>query len=201
MSHPPAHGSRRWWRLTPIAYRRFWVGVAGLTLAAAVLSARYDMELGVRLPGKHNTGATLARGALTCWWYLDSSWLTGRTDPGVVGWRVQRHWGSEISLAWRPYHVASRPFPQASEHHGVVLPLWPLMVVSLVVAGYAHGVVVGARRATIGRCRRCGYDLRSLPAGAACPECGEAPGVRGQSPVVVSIDARSDLKSLTKSGS
>jgi hypothetical protein len=29
------------------------------------------------------------------------------------------------------------------------------------------------RRERLGHCRKCGYDLRGLSAGAACPECGE----------------------------
>ncbi len=58
------------------------------------------------------------------------------------------------------------------------------VMVTIVFAGLALApmvcvvwLLVYAARAstvTVGRCRRCGYDLRQLGASRACPECGEA---------------------------
>lgn len=165
-------------------------------LALTVISGMYDLYLGIAVPGTHDAGIEVSDAAVTLWWHRDATW-PGEDGKGGVWFRAMRSWGGTANIAWRPYHVAASRFPRPSPHHGLVIPLWALLVWSLLLSGYAHGLIVGARRATIGRCRVCGYDLRSLPKGAACPECG--PGAQAPDPVVTA--ARSSEKSFTKSGS
>lgn len=200
-----AGSTRRRRRLSPVTFRVAAVVVAAALLGAALLSTRYRSAVGLRIDVGSRVAAAVDQGQLQLWWFGPDAFGDAR-DPTAdgakrLGFQLHQSWWNTFSLAWRPYHIAQYSFPKASPSHGVVLPLWPLIMGSLLLAGYSHGVVVGTRRATIGRCKRCGYDIRALPMGAACPECGEASGVGGQPPAVASIDARSDLNSLTKSGS
>ncbi len=41
--------------------------------------------------------------------------------------------------------------------------------------------IVGPEAVPLRRCLFCGHDLRGLPAGHACPECGKVPGLRAWS--------------------
>lgn len=51
-------------------------------------------------------------------------------------------------------------------------PLWPLVLASLVVTVVAwRRDAEHRRRALVGRCAACGYDLAGIAAGP-CPECG-----------------------------
>jgi hypothetical protein len=62
-----------------------------------------------------------------------------------------------------------------------LIPIWPnfLIDAALYAAGW-WGVLLAAGRVRVAvrrrrdRCVGCGYDVRSLPAGAPCPECGRA---------------------------
>ncbi|HVU64033.1 MAG TPA: hypothetical protein VHC70_08655 [Phycisphaerales bacterium] len=62
-----------------------------------------------------------------------------------------------------------------------LIPIWPnfLIDAALYAAGW-WGVLLAAGRVRVvvrrrrDRCVGCGYDVRSLPAGAPCPECGRA---------------------------
>jgi DNA-directed RNA polymerase subunit RPC12/RpoP len=171
------------------------------------VSARREVQIAWVMKSQDAVATKLRRGGVELWWnnvYLrDDVIVQGVFQQRRTGFHIQWETPYEqaVTLAWRPFHAAGVKLGNRPAYHGLYIPMWPVAAVALLVAGYAHGLVVGARRETIGRCRRCGYDVRALPAGAACPECGEAAGVHGQPPVVVSIDARSDLKSLTKSGS
>jgi hypothetical protein len=173
MEQQAAHGSRRRWRMSLTHFRRASVALSAFVLGGTLASGIYDLHVGVRLPGAHDAAVNLADAEVTLWWYRDGVWPSlGETE--AVSFRTSRAYGASASLAWRPYHIAVGRFPQTSPHHGLAVPLWPVILGSFLLAGYSHGLVVGSRRATIGRCRVCGYDLRSLPKGAACPECGPA---------------------------
>jgi hypothetical protein len=61
-------------------------------------------------------------------------------------------------------------------------PIWPGLLANTAFYGgilwalwFAPGAVRRGLRNRRGACVRCGYDLRSNPAGSACPECGAAP--------------------------
>jgi hypothetical protein len=95
--------------------------------------------------------------------------------PVGFDFAVDRRWQDEVTLAWRPYHVAAQSgFAAGATHHGFVFPLWLIVVPVTVAAAYLQGVVVGLRRADNGRCPGCGYSRMGLAKGAACPECGKA---------------------------
>lgn len=54
-----------------------------------------------------------------------------------------------------------------------IIPLW-VPFVALVIPWVALWWFVPSKRLP-GHCRKCNYDLRSLPAGTSCPECGTKP--------------------------
>ena len=70
-------------------------------------------------------------------------------NPGVQHWRTVAPWGT-----------------------GTAVPLWMPLAASggLTLAFGAPSIF--RRRKRPGHCPACGYDLRGLPAGASCPECG-----------------------------
>jgi hypothetical protein len=51
----------------------------------------------------------------------------------------------------------------------IFLPLWPAL---LLAAPFAASAWRGWRSIPPGHCPRCRYDMRALPQGAPCPECG-----------------------------
>ena len=55
----------------------------------------------------------------------------------------------------------------------VGVPLWAPALAAATAATAAGAVSRSRRRASRGRCRRCGYDLRATP--DRCPECGTIP--------------------------
>jgi len=61
----------------------------------------------------------------------------------------------------------------STEATKVVAGLWmPLAVVVLTTAFSATRFIILYRRSKPGRCRRCRYDMNSIPGAAVCPECG-----------------------------
>ncbi len=55
----------------------------------------------------------------------------------------------------------------------VIIPLWPLPLLSLLATAAAwRADAKYLRRAREGACLACGYDRAALAAGAVCPECG-----------------------------
>ncbi|MFZ4575328.1 MAG: hypothetical protein ACOYN0_13080, partial [Phycisphaerales bacterium] len=73
------------------------------------------------------------------------------------------------SAAWRPFRAGS------SKASRLMFPLWHPMLGFGIIAAFAHGVIVGGRRADRATCIKCGYDISALPKSAErrCPECGE----------------------------
>jgi hypothetical protein len=72
---------------------------------------------------------------------------------------------------WYLYVPASRS--TAFWIAGVVVPLWPLIVVAaLPMTVISVRERRARRRASCSLCPACGYDRRGIPEGAPCPECG-----------------------------
>ncbi len=82
---------------------------------------------------------------------------------------AQRGWNGGHSAAWRPFRAGS------SKASRLMVPLWQPMLGFGMLAAFAHGVIVGGRRADRATCVKCGYDISALPRNAErrCPECGE----------------------------
>lgn len=66
----------------------------------------------------------------------------------------------------------------------VDVPLWSILaVVAAPTAWFWYRDRRSLRRAEVGCCPACGYDLAGLGAGAVCPECGKnESAARGDSP-------------------
>jgi hypothetical protein len=91
--------------------------------------------------------------------YLRSKFEPVRTSTWINGWRLEPAAGTTVILPIRP--------------------LWPGMAVQLAIWGSILGWLLLGRRLWMnvvrkkrGQCGACGYDLRSLGPGVACPECG-----------------------------
>lgn len=89
-------------------------------------------------------------------WSLDG----GVTDLGPLG-------------RWR-FGVFEYSYVNFGVRKAVTLLLWPLAVFPIAAgAGLCWWAWRDARRARVGLCMKCHYDLRGLPASAPCPECGK----------------------------
>jgi hypothetical protein len=76
-------------------------------------------------------------------------------------------------------HVAYNPTPGAAwwVQLQVIAPLWHTVVLLGAASAALWCVRAGGRGAE--KCASCGYELRGLPAGAVCPECGGSTEVSG----------------------
>jgi hypothetical protein len=116
-------------------------------------------------------------------WPYACAW--GAVDEGL---RLSMSVNSEVSS--KDYGAApisalyvGRPLDQ-SDPHGIagylpIAPIWSGLVIDTLFYGtiawgllFLPGTLRRWRRRRGGRCVKCGYDLKGLPAGAACPECG-----------------------------
>ena len=130
------------------------------------------------------------------WWaYLQAgggrmragAWRVADHDPGPdrPGQRVMygAHPYAEVapvlasyeSSAARRAHVAGFQYldlrNQFPSYREAAIPLWSVvLVLSLQAAAALRHARRRRRRALLGLCRRCGYDLRATP--GRCPECG-----------------------------
>jgi hypothetical protein len=77
----------------------------------------------------------------------------------------------------RRLQLALRPgWDFGSSAWWVVVPLWMPLVPTLMATATAWRLdTLARRRARIGLCPTCNYDLRGLPAASPCPECGAVP--------------------------
>ena len=173
---------RRWLCWSPSAVRAVSVSAAVVIVAVTILSAHRTVRASYTNARGSAVETRVHGGLVEFWWHNPRSnayWadMSSRPAPRVSSFDfgIDREWGDSISLAWRPYHIASSRWPSPSSHHAAAIPLWMAVVPMLLLAGYSHGVVVGNRRGAKGRCTGCGYSRSGLTVEAACPECGVVP--------------------------
>jgi len=126
----------------------------------------------------------------------DGSWNYRPVEPGTRLWHGARdgHWrverfilrvrgderrpdGTVLGFGWRSGDSVSGQglFRNVrTVGWGFRVPLWFLAALAAVAPVIRfHAAVCRRRRAPVGRCRVCGYDLRATP--DRCPECGTEP--------------------------
>lgn len=85
----------------------------------------------------------------------------------LSGWLLERHpW----LLQWLPSY---RSEPELFQF---TVPIWILVLpVMLLTAAAWRFDILAQRRARVGLCPNCRYDISAIPSVANCPECGAAP--------------------------
>jgi len=124
------------------------------------------------------------------WWWVDlelGRYTLGLSDGQILVFSFENSWRWDVRVGRvnLPYHAdwkhAGR-FPARVGATGGYAPAWILPACLLVPTVLAWYLDIRAKRRAlgVGRCRKCRYDLRGLPAGSRCPECGAKSG--GASP-------------------
>lgn len=174
----------RRWRIRPDFSNPRWrwsaLIASVLMLTAMWTSARWQVELAFGAPNVvDDTWSVVARRGCLEFWLNNQVNLSWNGAPlgryvGNSGLRlsIDRQYYDSIALPWRPYHASGSPAGRT--YHGLVVPLWPVVVGAVVFTGFIWGRASGLKRSDHGRCHSCGYDLRKLPLTSPCPECGTA---------------------------
>ncbi len=82
------------------------------------------------------------------------------------------HWG--FGYQHSTWWMVSRTLNDEANSYRLVMPFWfivPILLFPCLLALPAH--MRRRKRAALGLCRTCGYDLRATP--ERCPECGTVP--------------------------
>jgi hypothetical protein len=155
----------KWLRIARIA------GTLIFVLAVGSFTIASGHEVGLHFGGSRFVSvanATLQAGR-------NENRLTNNGTELARGFYFQPAWNPDWATAWRPFHARGMPWGGGTRWHMLVVPLWPLMPIGAAIAAYAHGVLMGMRRAKTTECQVCGYDLRKTPVvdgRRKCPECG-----------------------------
>src|SRR5262249_20025072 len=91
--------------------------------------------------------------------------------PQWVGLNIHRF--DSANIRWRWWWE----FDEGSLPHdwSVLVPIWMLALPSLLTSATAWRLdTLARRRARVGLCPKCGYNLAGLPPTSPCPECGQA---------------------------
>ena len=141
-----------------------WVATGIAVLACLAYAASYRWWVARDDGGGRVVAFSRGRWVTTTWVPTMSprtlkpgEWTAGR-DPGTFPW-----WQG---LAPPPLSVRTETTAVLPLTIGAAVGLWGL---------WLHGTRKARR---IGACRVCEYDLRGLPRGSPCPECGAAPPSR-----------------------
>lgn len=139
-------------RRRSVARAARWIGPAACAAAIALFSITRERVLGF---DTRPLSVAVYAGRVTI---ASNARMTGQN-----GWICQ-DFHADLSW-WFWWRFELRPSPMGV----VMVPLWVVSLAGAVAT--AWGWRVSRRESTHG-CERCGYDLRGLAAGAACPECG-----------------------------
>jgi hypothetical protein len=93
-------------------------------------------------------------------------------EPGPYWRRTTPFAASNLRPNWLTFDAVHDRDP-AWRRTGVMFPHWFAAALFALPAPALARRLLARRRASLGRCVRCGYDLRATP--HRCPECGHAP--------------------------
>jgi hypothetical protein len=112
------------------------------------------------------------------WWGQNSDHISilrgtvmmGREhQPSDVVWGITR---VRARLFWSYWAFDSTP-----PNWGLYFPIWILSLPLLLISATAWRLdTLARRRARVGLCPKCNYNLCGLPPDSLCPECGHAVG-------------------------
>lgn len=134
-------------------------------------------------------GGLWSADAVLSGWPARCAWSWHRRAPGAPGAPVEDSLALRLTPPSNGLSGLRRSWPNLSDGS---LPIG-IIASGLLIDTAAHGAAWWAllfgpmalrrwRRRRAGRCERCGYDLRGLPAGNVCPECGSAPDAGAPAP-------------------
>jgi hypothetical protein len=134
-------------------------------------------ELRLRFPRHSGTIECRTVGIGSCFGRLWIEWSDNYFVSGSDGFELSRH--TEPAQKYAPWSSSDWGVATLNALGGTVYhlsaPHWAIVVVLLSISGTRIAMGLQRRlRARIGRCFRCGYDLRATP--DRCPECGTAAG-------------------------
>jgi len=136
-----------------------WGGTAATVLLVAVWVVSTRWEGAYRGSSGHHV--MVIAGAVYATHDSDPSWPV----PRGTGY-LEEH---SFPLEW--WFVAN----SSPTRWSVLVPLWALILPAAVIAAVGWRLEsLHRRRARLGACPACGYDLSGLPQGGKCPECGHA---------------------------
>lgn len=160
-----------------------WTIVALLLIGVSFASRWRSVTWVWTVPSIGSRSLQVGDGALRLSRYTPYVWVRDgwhvQPCPDVIfGWPQVR--GTTPTLAWRLGWRAS-DIPKYGKSTAVSL-LYPVVLTTgpALVLWILH--LRAIRRDRLGHCRKCGYDLRGLAVGAACPECGVVSAQEPQSP-------------------
>jgi len=138
-----------------------------VTLAVAVLNiATFLCWLDVRLSGQDRV--QFADGAMTINNNPVPSFGSTHERWNMVLRPIPFDWDFRLLLPRYQVYTTTSP-PRIG--FIPILPLWPLLLPSSIIAFRAHRTV---RRLSLAGCKHCGYSRAGLAVGVPCPECGAA---------------------------
>lgn len=137
-----------------------WACIAAALLIAAawLISARYGLAYTWRVPAS----ATVSSWSIAAGWFEYNNILASTPINVRTGWEF---WTRSRGPFWRFDYLHS-----ASPAQTILgIPLWPAPPFLLILGAI---ILRFTRPSLFPVCAACGYDLRGLPAGTICPECG-----------------------------
>ena len=116
---------------------------------------------------------------------LQPDFPSDHVPPPTTLERLLKGMGVSVVRQMTPVFYSGRqrpllPRPPIVRDEWVVVQLWPYRLLLAIAPGWwlmrryqaAAWENLAARRAALGKCPACGYDLRATADGCPCPECG-----------------------------